>query len=418
MLLTLGVSHKTAPIDIREKLAFSQEHIPNALRALMGTVDVDEVALLSTCNRTELYCSSHAVNDSFMAQLVQWWQKYHVGSFDMSPYLYTYSDEVAVSHMMRVASGLDSMVLGESQILGQLKTAFQTAHLAGGLGRRLSRLFQTSFSVAKRVRHSTQVGAHPVSVAYAAVSLARQIFTDLSKATVMLIGAGENIELTLTHLSARKVKEIFIVNRTFSHAQTLATKYNAKALPLEDISKVLSIADIVISSITCSKPILSQAHVEQATLKSKRRPIFMVDLGVPRNIEPAIGNNEDIYLYTVDDLQGIVTENFKNRQMAAKEAEMVINEASQAYMNWIHAQEQMRTVRALRNQAEKLKNESLHIALKRLQKGENPEVVLTHFAHQLTQKLLHQPTIGLKDKNKNQEKIELVKELFSIEYEE
>ncbi len=413
MLIALGVSHKTAPIEVREKCAFSQEHIPDALKALVQTVDVEEVALLSTCNRTELYCSTSSISTPDAKQVLGWWQQYHPTPFDLNPYLYTFSNEGVVSHIMRVASGLDSMVIGEPQILGQLKMAFQTANESGVMGKRLSRLFQTSFSVAKRVRHTTDIASHPVSVAYAAVTLARQIFSDLSQATVLLIGAGENIELTLQHLCSKKVKQIFIVNRTLSHAQELTQQYGGIALPLEELSRALSQSDIVISSIASPKPLLMKRHVEQVFQQCKRRPIFMVDLGVPRNIEPSLAEHEDIYLYTVDDLQGIVTENLKNRQLAAIEAESVIAQASTVYMNWMRSSEKRHTVRALRHRAEKLKSESLNAALRRLQKGDNPEEVLTHFAHQLTQKLMHQPTLALKEAEN--EKIELVKELFSIE---
>ncbi|MBS0290588.1 MAG: glutamyl-tRNA reductase [Proteobacteria bacterium] len=412
MLLALGVSYKTAPIEVREKLAFSQEFIPDALNKLSSTLGLEEAALVSTCNRTELYCSA-PISEKYIKAVLEWWQKYQNISFDLKPYLYTFANEAAVSHLMRVASGLDSMVIGEPQILGQLKVAFQMAKESRVLGKRLSRLFQASFSVAKRVRHTTQIGAHPVSVAFAAVSLAKQIFSDLSKATVMLIGAGENIELTLQHLKAKQVKNIIVLNRTLSHAKALTAIYGGQALPLDKMTQALSCADIVISAITSATPLLTKTHVQTAMRNCKRRPIFMVDLGVPRNICPTIADNEDIYLYTVDDLQGIVTENLKNRQEAALEAELVIKQATHTYMNWIHAGHQMNTIRAVRSQAEKLKNETLDQALKRLQKGDNPSEVLTHFAHQLTQKLMHQPTVGLK--TLPLEKIELIKTLFSIE---
>ncbi|MBS0286242.1 MAG: glutamyl-tRNA reductase [Proteobacteria bacterium] len=412
MLLTLGISHKTAPIEVREKLAFSQENIPNALKTLVNEVALEEVALLSTCNRTELYCSTLHKESTFKTQVINWWQSYNQTSFDVKPYLYTFSNDFAVSHMMRVASGLDSMLLGEPQILGQLKTAFQLANQNGVLGKRLLRLFQTSFSVAKRVRHHTQINAHPVSVAYAAVSLAKQIFSDLSKATVMLIGAGENIELTLQHLKAKNVQKIIIVNRTLAHAKSLTECYGGESIGLDKLPIALAQADIVISAIASPKPVLLQAHLDHA-FSRKRRPIFMVDLGVPRNIEPTIADHEDIYLYTVDDLQGIVTENLKNRELAALEAESIIEQATQAYMHWVNASRHRQAVVAIRHQADKLKNETLAQALKRLARGDNPNEVITHFAHQLTQKLMHQPTMNVKDLH--HDKIELVKELFDIE---
>lgn len=394
MLIALGVSHKTAPIDVRERLAFSPEHIPDALKALMTHLALEEVALLSTCNRTEFYCSSSS--PLLMNQVLSWWQQYRSTEFDMKPFMYVFSDESAVKHMMRVASGLDSMVLGEPQILGQLKTAFNTACEIGVVGKRLSRLFQSSFSIAKKVRHTTGIAVHPVSIAYSAVALAKQIFSDLSQATVMLIGAGENIELTLQHLRAREVNKFIIVNRTLEHAQNLANLYGGQALSLAEISTGLAQADIVISSIAAPMPILSQAHIDLAFLQCKRRPIFMVDLGVPRNIEPAIGLNEDIYLYTIDDLQDIVSENLKNRQIAALKAERIIEQACQAYMDWVYTQHQMMAVRVMRHNAEEVKNQLLAIALGQLDKGEDPKEVIAHFAYRLTQKLMHQPTVELR----------------------
>lgn len=413
MLLTLGISHKTAPIEVREKLAFSPLHIPNALKTLVNDVSVEEVALLSTCNRTELYCSTLRHDPSFSNDVMDWWQKYNATSFEVAPYLYTYSNAGAVSHMMRVASGMDSMLLGEPQILGQLKTAFQTANENGVLGKRLLRLFQTSFSVAKRVRHTTQIGAHPVSVAYAAVSLAKQIFSDLGQATVTLIGAGENIELTLQHLKARNVQRIIIVNRTYAHAQELTRRYGGECMQLNELSCALSQSDIVISSIASPTPIVEKTHLEKALSKSKRRPIFMVDLGVPRNIDPSLAHHEDVYLYTVDDLQGIVSENLKNRELATLEAELIITQATAAYMRWATMTEQRRAMIAMRDKAQLVKNETLEQALKRLQRGDNPSDVLTHFAHQLTQKLMHQPTMSLKEACVD--KIALAKEIFDIE---
>jgi glutamyl-tRNA reductase len=416
LLVTLGVSHKTAPIEIREKVAFSQQQLPEALQALAQQLPLEEVALLSTCNRTEFYCSVPA-NEPLLKEVHLWWQQYQAMSFDMQPYLYTFADEGAVQHMMRVASGLDSMVVGEPQILGQLKSAFRTAYQMGYVGKKLSRLFQTSFSVAKKVRYTTGISQHPVSIAYAAASLAKQIFSDLSTANVVLIGAGENVELTLQHLTNKKIKKLFIVNRTLSHAQRLSERFGGQALPLTQLTSALAQADIVISSIDCAKPFLTQNHIDRAFAGQKRRPVLMVDLGVPRNIDPVISQNEDIYLYSIDDLQGIVDQNLNHRHLAAKDAESVILDASDNYMRWISSQPQVQVVRALRSKVEVMKQEALNIALKRLKKGEDPHKVLTSFAHQLTQKMLHQPTVGLKDRNldKNHDKMVLIKELFSIE---
>lgn len=416
MLLTLGISHKTAPIEVREKLAFTQENIPRALEALFSEVALEEVALLSTCNRTEFYCSTADQPSTSCTQLQTWWKNYLELPFDVNPYLYTYSESHAVRHVMRLACGLDSMVIGEPQILGQLKTAYQTATQTGFVGKSLSRLFQTSFSVAKKIRTSTGIAAHPVSVAYAATTLAKQIFTDLSKATVVLIGAGENIELTLQHLQAKEVKRIIVANRTLLHAQALAERYQVIPVALDDLPWCLEQADIVISSIASPKPVVTAAKMANAFANGKRRPLFMVDLGVPRNIEPCVGDNEDVYLYTVDDLEGYVDQNLKTRQKAAHEAEVLINHASNAYMEWMLAQTQLTAVRQLRLKVQDIKNITLNAALRELRKGEDPEKVLTQFAHQLTQKLLHQPTIQLRRASLAQleEKITVVKELFDL----
>ncbi len=417
MLLALGVSHKTAPIEVREKLAFSQECIPEALKALVQTMGLEEIALLSTCNRTEFYCTTSLTDRFLQKKLLSWWQQYHRLAFDMDPYLYLHSEENAVKHLMRVACGLDSMVIGESQILGQLKTAFHTAIKTGVMGSQLSRLFQTSFSIAKKVRTTTKIACHPVSVAFSAVTLAKQIFSDFSKATVLLIGAGENTELLLQHLAAKQVKHLFIVNRTLGHAKSLADRFDAQAFSLDALGSCLAKADIIISSIACHAPIITKTQLEELLLQSKRRPRLMIDLGVPRNIEPQVGLNEDIYLYTVDDLQGIITQNLQQRMVAAQDAEQIILKASDNYMDWMLAQKRMQTVRALRMKAEKIKNTALMQSFKQLDKGDDPKTVLTQLAHQLTQKLLHEPTMGLRKLSceSSDEKIDIAKELFCLE---
>lgn len=417
MLLALGVSHKTAPIEVREKLAFSQDNIPKALKALAQGLALEEIALLSTCNRTEFYCMTSSMDVLYMKKILAWWQEYHHLAFDMDPYLYLHSDENAVRHLMRVACGLDSMVIGEPQILGQLKTAFQTALQTGVIGSQLSRLFQTSFSIAKKVRSNTQIACHPVSIAFSAVTLAKQIFSDFSKATVVLIGAGENTELLLQHLLAKQVSRLIIVNRTLEHAKILAARFGAQAFSLKALPECLAQADIIISSIASATPVVTKAQVMSSLQHSKRRPRLMIDLGVPRNIEPEVGANEDIYLYTVDDLQGIITQNLQQRMMAAEDAEGIILKATHSYMNWMLTQKKMQTVRAFRVRAEKIKNDALAEGMRQLDRGEDPKKVLTQLAHQLKQKLLHEPTIGLRKLTceTSDEKIDIAKELFCLE---
>lgn len=412
MLLTLGISHKTAPIEIREKLAFSQENMISALQ-LVQQLPLQEVALLSTCNRTEFYFKS-AEKEAF-APLIHWWQNYQGVSFDINPYLYSLNNEQAVKHVMRVASGLDSMVIGESQILGQLKVALKCATQIGTIGKQLSRLFQSSFSVAKKIRASTGICAHPISIAFAAATLSRQIFSDLSKATVLLIGAGENIERVLRHLLNQRIKRLIIVNRTLKPAQELAERYSAQACDLSGLIDGLKEADIVISSIGSTMPVITAALLQEALAPCKRRPIFMVDLGVPRNIDPKVTLNEDVYLYTIDDLQNIVEANLKNRYLAVAQAELLINQAANAYMHWMGVQQKMQSVLALRAKAEEIKVHTLKNALRQLEKGGDPKQIVTQSIHQLTQRLMHHPTVNLRKILLKEEKFIIAKELFNIE---
>lgn len=393
MLITLGISHKTAPIAIREQLAFSPECIPSALQHLKGKQNIEEIALLSTCNRTELYCQ--APSQEVVGTLYTWWQHYLETAFEAKPYAYLYCDREAVTHMMRVASGLDSMLLGEPQILGQLKSAYQMAQTQGTLGRQLARCFQMSFSVAKRVRTQTAIAKYPVSLAYAAVNLAKQIFTDLSKTRVLLIGAGENCELILQHLQAKSVSELSICNRTLENAQRLAQKVNGKAYSLSSLKQLVQEADIVISAINTLSPVIGFDQLGDF-LKKKRRPKLMIDLGVPRNIAPDLGNHDDIYLYSVDDLQHILTENLKSRESAAIQAEHIIVKATDAFLNWLGAKHHHAQISQLRLEAADIQQQELNHALKALENGKDPATVLTQFAHRLTQKLLHQPTLSLR----------------------
>lgn len=393
VLLTLGISHKTAPIAIREKLAFSPERIPLALEALKANTQIQEIALLSTCNRTEIYCQ--APSPRVADALLTWWQDFHQTTFDTEPYWYRYADRQAVKHMMRVACGLDSMLLGEPQILGQLKTAYQMAHQMGTLGKQLSRWFQMSFSVAKRIRTQTDIAKHPVSLAYAAVNLAKRIFTDLRQSHVILIGAGENIELILAHLQAKEVSQLSVFNRTVERAERLAEKTQCQAYPLSCLMDHLKDADIIISAINSDMPILGPQEV-LPHLKGKRRPLLMIDLGVPRNIDPALGEHEDIYLYSVDDLQHQMHENLKSRESAAQKAEGIIESASEAFEIWMASQHKHRQIGELRKNADAIRHHALQGALKELDQGKDPKVVLTHFAHRLTQKLIHQPTMTLR----------------------
>lgn len=416
-MLLIGVSHRTAPIEVREKLAFSSEHVPDALNALSGQLPLEEVALLSTCNRTEIYCSTTLSAPMWVNHMTAWWRDYLKPTIDLTPYLYFYTEKDAVKHMLRVASGLDSMILGEPQILGQLKTAFRTSSQMGAMGRKLSRVFQLSFSTAKKIRATTQIAQHPVSIAYAAVSLAKQIFSSLSTSTVVLIGAGENSELILQHLHAKHTKRIIVVNRTLEKAQALAARYEIEARSLDSLEACLTEADVVVSSISSSTPIITSKMMTSVLRGTKRRPLLMIDLGVPRNIEPIVAQNEDIYLYSVDDLEGMVQKNLKERETAAIEAELIIEKTADDYMNWASSQVQIDTIRELRKRVERIKYEALEKAYSRLDKGQDPKKVLEVILHQLTQKMMHYPTVNLRKEKpeKANKKILLTKELFNLE---
>ncbi|MCG6970482.1 MAG: glutamyl-tRNA reductase [Gammaproteobacteria bacterium] len=393
-ILAFGINHKTAPVDIREKVAFQPAQVIDALRDLTSRPHVKEAAIVSTCNRTELYCGLDRQNHEI---ITQWLSRYHNLSVDdLMPYIYAHPDQLAVRHALRVASGLDSLVLGEPQILGQMKDAYSTASSAGTLGNLLDRLFQHTFSVAKQVRTDTAIGASPVSVAFAAVSLARQIFTSFEDQTALLIGAGETIELTARHLHEIGIGRMIIANRTLERARSLAEEFNAYAISLPEIPSHLAEADIVISSTASPLPILGKGSVESALKIRKHRPILMVDIAVPRDIESEVGNLSDVYLYTVDDLQEIIQEGLRSRQEAAEQAEEIIDTQVSHFMNWIRSLGAVDTIRAVRENAEVKRDVELELALKQIAAGKDPEIVLKQFAHRLTNKLLHVPSTQLK----------------------
>ena len=321
-LLTFGLNHRTAPLVLREKAAFTPEQLSGALRSLAGSAKLSETAILSTCNRTEIYCHQPT---SITDRVFNWLCDYGgLSRADLQGSIYTLSNERTVQHAFRVASGLDSMVLGEPQILGQMKQAFSTAHNAGTTGKILNRLFQQTFQVAKQVRTDTSIGSNPVSIAFAAVDLARHIFARLSDQTVLLIGAGETNELVARHLLANSVQRMIIANRSLSRAQSLAARVAGEAINIADIPERLPQADIVVTSTASRLPLLGKGAIERALRVRRRRPMFLIDLAVPRNIEPEVSELKDVFLYTVDDLQSIVENNRANRQEAATEAEKII----------------------------------------------------------------------------------------------
>lgn len=413
-ILAFGLNHRTAPVSVREQAAFTPERLGDALADLRVHGGAHEAAIVSTCNRTEVYCRLvHATAPN----AIKWFAGFHrLHLADIEPHLYLYPGAEAVKHVFRVASGLDSMVLGEPQILGQMKTAFAEAHKAGATGKILNRLFQQTFSVAKRVRTDTAIGASAVSVAFAAVTLARRIFANLNERCVLLIGAGETIELAARHLREAGVGRMIVANRTVERAQGLAHEFAAEAITLADMPERLREADIVISSTASQLPILGKGAVERALRARRHRPMFLVDLAVPRDIEPEVGGLSDVYLYTVDDLQGVIEANRQTRIEAAAEAEKIIDVQVTDFMRWIQSLDAVPTIRALRQRADMLRDEELARARERIAHGEDPHAVMERLARDLANKLTHAPSAALKqaDADGNAELARVVRRLFDL----
>ncbi|MEH6649726.1 MAG: glutamyl-tRNA reductase [Motiliproteus sp.] len=415
-ILALGINHKTASVSVREKVAFAPEQMDEALASACQEAGLKEVAILSTCNRTELYCSSTSADSG---RILRWLGEYHGISVDeLDACSYSYWDEDAASHMMRVACGLDSLVLGEPQILGQLKSSYAVANAAKAIHSELSRLFQYCFTIAKKVRSQTAIGENPVSVAYAAVSLSQHIFTDLSQSRALLIGAGETIDLVAQHLSRAGIKQIVVANRTLERAQALAQQFGAQAVLLSDIPDQLTDADIIISSTASPLPILGKGAVERALKKRKHKPMFMVDIAVPRDIEPEVGELSDVYLYSVDDLRGVIEENVKSRESAAREAETLVMQGAQTFMQQLRSLGATDSLRALRGKAEGIRDQELEKALKQLATGKDAEQVLQLLARGLTNKLIHSPSVQMKNAaaQGRSEVLELTHELFELPF--
>jgi glutamyl-tRNA reductase len=393
-LTVLGINHRTAPVDIREQVAFPAAVLPKALGELTTLDQVQEAAILSTCNRTELYCACQV--DTCEA-LAAWLCRFHGLEADsLRPHLYTFMDAEAVRHILRVAAGLDSMILGEPQILGQMKASYQQAVEAGSMDTLVSRLFQHTFSVAKQIRTDTAIGASPVSVAFAAVSLARQIYGSFEELTTLLIGAGETIELTARHLSEHGINKLIVANRTIERAHQLALQFSGYGIALDEIAAHLAEADIVISSTGSPNRILDEKTVRDALRKRKHRPVFMVDIAVPGDIDPAVGRLDDVYLYTVDDLQQVIEENLKSRQEAAEQAEDIIEVQAEHFMDWIQSLEAVPAIRAYRDHAQNIGASELERARRQLASGADPQRVMENLTHNLISKLAHAPSVNLR----------------------
>ncbi len=393
-LLAVGLNHKTAPVQIRERVAFAPDQLPDTLRNLAAQANISEAAILSTCNRTEMLCCVDEANSEI---IIEWLRQHREFSEnELEPYMYTHPDQMAVRHMLRVASGLDSLVLGEPQILGQLKDAYSTARDAGTVGTQLSKLFEYTFSVAKQVRTDTAIGASPVSVAFSAVSLSKQIFSDLSQHTALLIGAGETIELAARHLKESGIKRLIIANRTIARAEALVKELEGYAITLSEIPAHLAEADIVISSTASPLPILGKGAVERAIKVRKHQPILMVDIAVPRDIEEEVGELDDIYLYTVDDLQEIINEGLRSRQEAALQAEEIIDTQVTHFMGWLRSLDAVSTIRSYRSKIDVIREAELDKARRMLAQGNDPEKVLAQLARGLANKIAHTPSAQMK----------------------
>jgi glutamyl-tRNA reductase len=404
-IIACGINHKTAPVELREKVVFSQEKLALYLQDLLANENIREAVLLSTCNRSELYCDSDDIH-----KITDWFCRHHqLSSTELLPVMYFYQDEEAVEHIMQVACGLDSMVLGESQILGQMKDAFSESCAAGTVGTLFNRLFQQVFAVAKEVRSNTAIGACPVSVSSAAVSFVKQHFSQsLTDANVILIGAGVTIDLVMRHLESCQPHELTVVNRSIENTR----KYAAKQASMSQLSKVLTHADIVISATGSTLPV-----VTKTMLVNRNKPIFIVDIAVPRDVEAAVAELANVQLFSIDDLKSIIQQNMRGREHAAEKAREVIKQRTHDFMTWLRSLDLVATtIRAYRKQIEDLCDAELSKSLRQLQRGDDPVQVLTVFARALTQKLLHTPTVQLRQAGFEGriEILQLAQQLFAI----
>ncbi|MFO1408368.1 MAG: glutamyl-tRNA reductase [Steroidobacteraceae bacterium] len=392
-LVVVGINHRTAPVEVRERVVFEPSRMPEALRELATLPDVRESVIVSTCNRTEIYC---ATGDG-AGDVGDWLQRYHQLGTSIHHCLYRHADMHAVSHVFSVAAGLDSLVLGEPQILGQLKDAYRTAQEAGTTGPMLNRLFQAAFSVAKRVRTETEIGANAVSVAYAAVRMAKTVFSSFENRTALMVGAGETIALAARHLHADGLRRMIVANRSVDRARELAAEFQGFAIGLDEIANHLREADIVVASTASPNAIITRAMAQDALRARKRRPMFMVDIAVPRDIEAEVAELEDVYLFTIDDLQSVVNENMEGRRQAARQAgELIAGEVDRFEMQ-LRTRDAAPTIRRLRNQAEQARRHTLDQARHMLAAGRSPDDVMEFLSSTLTNRLLHAPSQRLRE---------------------
>lgn len=413
-LQILGLNHNTAPVEIREQVVFSGEDVSRALAGLTGIDGVDEAVLLSTCNRTEFYVISDGDGRD---QLRDWLHSDRSLDPGFNDSLFTMDGDEAIRHIFRVACGLDSLVLGEPQILGQLKDAFRDAQDADTVGPELNRLMQHTFAVAKKIRTDTEIGTNPVSVASASVNLANQFFSGFGKHTALLIGAGVTVELVAKHLAARGIGRLFVANRSIDRATELAHQFGGFAVPLSDIEGTLPEADILISSTAAPEPIVTAAHMTDAIRLRKRRPIFAVDLAVPRDIEPEAAEVEDVFLYTVDDLDRVIQEGQGSREAAAVEAEKILLDEISRYQNIERMKQAVPVIAALRNTSEDVRDQVVEQAMRRIRSGESPEDAIQFATAALMKKLLHNPSIALRKagEESDDELLEAARRIFGLD---
>jgi glutamyl-tRNA reductase len=412
-LKILGLNHNTAPVEIREQVVYAGSEAGRALRAVTALDGVAEATVLSTCNRTEFYLDA---SDAGLAAAGDWLRADQQLGDAAAASLFTREGDDAMVHLFRVACGLDSMILGEPQILGQLKDAYRLAEEAGCARTELGRVFRHTFSVAKKVRTETEIGGSPVSVAYAAVNLANQFFSGFGRHTALLIGAGSTIRLVAQHLRSKGIGRLFVANRDVTRAQSLASEYGGFALPLSELEGTLPEADILISSTASPEPILTATAMRTAIRARKRRPVFAVDIAVPRDLEAGIGELDDVYLYTIDDLDKVIVEGQSNREAAARDAEQILQEESRRYFEIERGKQVAPLISALRDQGDAVRREVLAQARRRLQKGADNMDVLEYATAALMKKLLHAPSVRLREAGEENDDafIETARSLFDL----
>lgn len=413
-IIAFGINHKSASVDLRGRVSFAPETVIETLRSALPSLGCSEIAILSTCNRTEIYTVGELSDQQLLAWLAAT-KKLEVSALENCYYSYRNSD--AIRHLIRVASGLDSLVVGEPQIFGQIKSAYSVAQKAETVFGQLNMAFQWSFAAAKRIRSETAIGQNPVSVAYASVSLAEQIFSDLKTAHVLLIGAGETIELVARYLRDKQIGQITVANRTLERAQELAEDFSAEAILLADMPEHLHNADIVISSTASQLPVLGKGAVEAALKKRLHKPMFMVDVAIPRDIEPQVEELDDVYLYTVDDLEEVIEDNLKARQTAADLAQQIVDQEVESWSSKQRELSVVDTIKAYRDNAETIRDAEVEKALAALERGQDSSEVINALARSLTNKLLHEPTTKLKQAGEkgSDDSINATKGLFNLD---